>query len=105
MHGRQKVSALRQAQPAENPTGLDFWIEVLEHLEDWVSDHKDAFAPNALRHQIGRTAVSVGEQNVAAVVNDAPVDLLRHTVVIAAVAGLEVIDGNSATRGNHGRQA
>ena len=52
-------------------------------------------AGDALAQQVRPAALGVRHQHVAGVVDDAAVDLFGHAVVVAAVAGLHVIDGNA----------
>ena len=49
-------------------------------------------------------SISVGHQDVTCVVNDATVHLLRHAVVVAAVSGFHVIDGDTEPLGDDGHK-
>ena len=49
--------------------------------------------------------MGVGHEHGAAVIDDPPVDLFRHAVVVASVAGLEMVDGDPTSRGHHRRQS
>jgi hypothetical protein len=49
-------------------------------------------------------ALSIGKQDIAAVVDDAAIHLLGNAVVEATVASLEMVDGDAPARGRDGRK-
>ena len=60
-----------------------------------VAGHEDPVPFDALPDQVRRGALGVGQQHGAAVIDDPAIDLLRDAVVVAAVAGFHVVDGNA----------
>jgi hypothetical protein len=77
---------------------------VLDDFEDGVAGDVDPAALEAFAQKVHAAALGVGEQDVAAVVDDAAVDLLGHAVVVAAVPGLHVVDGDAEPLGDDRRE-
>ena len=98
MHGHQEVSSGFHLQARHHVTGLNLGRESIEHLIDGIPCHKNAVALDPLAQKVLFTAMRVGHQHRAAVVNNAPVDFLGHSIVVASVPGFHVIDWNAHAR-------
>jgi hypothetical protein len=103
---REEVLAWRDAQAGVDAAGRDLLLEVREHFEDRIARDRDPVAGNPFPEQVLPASLRVGQQDGAGVVDDPAVDLLRHSVVVAAVAGFHVVDGNAeAFRHDRGQAA
>src|SRR5438094_130673 len=105
MQGRREVSLRFEAQSRQDRARVYRDLVALDHLKDRVPDHEDTLARDALSQEILFTAMGVGHEHGAAVIDDPPVDLFWHTPVVASVAGLEMVDGDPASRRHHRRQS
>ena len=94
------------ARPSSESTLLrvDPGAVVLEHLGHGRSGDEDVLLADALREQVAAAVLGVGQVHVAHVVDDAPVDLLGHVLVEAAVPGLHVEDGDLEALGGDGAE-
>ncbi len=95
VHGHEEVGACCDPQPLENVALLDPRPVVPDHLADRVARHVDVMPGDPFPEKVRPAPLGVGHQDIARVVDDPPVHLLRHAVVIAAVAGLHVEDGDA----------
>src|SRR5947209_7028364 len=77
---------------------------VTQNFEDGIACYKDAPAFYAFAQEVRSAALRIRHQNIAAVIDCAPVDFFRHAVIIAAVACLHVINGNPHTLCHYRRQ-
>src|SRR2546425_10846007 len=75
--------------------GCDLAVKACQDLIDRISHDEDAIAFDPLPDEILFAALGVRQKKSAAMIDDPPVDLLRHSIVVATIAGLEVIDGDS----------
>src|SRR5205085_12463519 len=94
-----------QPEPRVRVRGPNLLFVVAEHLVDRVADDVDAPALYPLAQEVLPAARGVGHQHIAAVVDDAAVDLLGHADVVAAVAGLHLDDGDAEALGDDRRGA
>ena len=77
---------------------------MVENLIDGIAGDEDSVPRDALAHEILLAAVRIGHQDVAAVIDDSPVYLLRHSVIVASIAGLHVIHRDAEALGTYRAQ-
>jgi hypothetical protein len=77
----------------------------LDYLMDGITDDEDPIAADALAQEVFPAALRIRHQHRAAVVDDPAIDFLGHAVVVAAIAGFHVQDGDAETTGHDSRQA
>src|ERR1035437_262090 len=94
MQRDQEELAAFQAQLFQGGAGSDLLRKMIDYLLDRVADHMDPVAWETLGQQVLPAAVSVRHQNRARMIDHAAIDFLGDPVVITAVAGLHVIDGD-----------
>ena len=96
MHGQEQVFAAIDADVGQRLGSLDLLLVAIEDLLDGVARDEYSALMDALPEQVVPAPVRVRHQDVAGMVDDAPVHLLRNAVVEAAVSRLHVEDGNPA---------
>src|SRR6266511_5739900 len=104
MHRDEKVAPRLETEPSEHPRRGDLLSMRLEHLVDGIADDEDAVAVDALPQEVRAASLGVRHQDVAAVVDHAPVHLFGDAVVVTAISGLEVEDGDAEPLRDHRRE-
>src|SRR5439155_12296068 len=84
---------------------IDALLVRIKHLVDRIPDDENTFALDPLTEEVLLRPMGVWHQHRAAVIDDTAVDLLRDSIVVATVPGLQVAHRNPATRRDHTRQA
>ena len=74
-----------------------------KHLVHGAADDDDAIGRQTLAEQMGAGDLAIGQVDVADVIDDLAIDLLRYALVKATIAGLHVKHGNLAPLGRDGR--
>ena len=104
--GKQNVLALFQSQAGVDITGLDFLQVLVEHFGHGAASDVGALLGQAVLRQVAAGVLRVAQVHIGDNVHNAAVGLLRQALVLAAVAGLHVEDGNVQTlRCNGGQTA
>ena len=103
--GEQDIPALLQAETAVDVARLDFGKVVVEYLGHGRAGHVSALLGQPAVGQITPRVLGVGHVHVADDVHDAAVRFLRKALVLAAVAGLHVEDGDVQTLCSYHTQA
>ncbi len=104
--GKQNVLALFQSQAGVDVAGLDFGQVVVEHFGHGTAGDVGALLGQAVLRQVAASMLRVAQVHVRDNVHDAAVGLLRQALVLAAVAGFHVEDGDVQTlRCNGGQTA
>ena len=93
VQGDQEVLAGLKPELFKYPAVPDFPGIMIDDLVDGIADDVDFIGRDAFAEQVGAAALGVGHPDVAGMVDDAAVDLLRDAIVITAVAGLQVENG------------
>ena len=91
---QQDVLALLQAQAGVDVAGLDLGEVVVQHLRHRRAGDVGALLRQAAVGQVAAGVLGVGHIHIGDDVHDAAVGLLRQALVLAAVAGLHVEDGD-----------
>ena len=105
VHGHQEVLTRLHTQPRVHCGRLDLGGVTLENFKDRIADYEDTVVVDALSEQVFLAAVGVGHEDGAAMVDDAPVHLFWHPVVVAAVARFHVVDRDAHPFGQDGEAA
>ena len=93
--GAQKdILALLQAEPFVDVTCLDLGQVLVQHLGHRRAGHVSAFLRQTAVGQIAAGVLAVGHVDVRNDIHDAAIGLLRQALVLAAVAGLHVENGD-----------
>ena len=92
--GEQDVLALFQPQTGVDVAGLDFGQVVVEHFGHGAAGDVGALLGQAVLRQVTTGVLRVAQVHVGDNIHDAAVGLLRKALVLAAVAGFHVEDGN-----------
>ena len=92
--GKQNVLALFQSQAGVNVAGLDFLQVLVEHFGHGAAGDVGALLGQAVLRQVTAGVLRVAQVHVGNNVHDAAVGLLRQALVLAAVAGFHVEDGD-----------
>ena len=92
--GKQNVLALFQSQAGVNVAGLDFLQVLVEHFGHGAAGDVGALLGQAVLRQVTAGVLRVAQVHVGDNVHDAAVGLLRQALVLAAVAGFHVEDGD-----------
>src|SRR5688572_327098 len=101
----EKIPAGLERQTAQHAGAGDLRLIVRQDLEDRVPRHEDPVALHPLANEVVLAADRIREQDGAAVIDDAPVDFLRHAVVVTAVARFHVVDRNAHAGGDNSGQS
>lgn len=92
--GKQNVLALFQSQAGVNVAGLDFGQVVMEHFGHGAAGDVGALLGQTVLRQVTAGVLRIAQVHVGNNVHDAAVGLLRKALVLAAVAGFHVEDGD-----------
>ena len=92
--GKQNVLALLQSQAGVDIAGFDFHQVLVEHLGHGAASDVGALLGQAVLCQVTASMLRVAQVHVRDNVHDAAVGLLRQALVLAAVAGFHVEDGD-----------
>ena len=92
--GKQNVLALFQSQAGVDIAGLDFLQVLVEHFGHGAAGDVGALLGQAVLRQVTAGVLRVAQVHVGDDVHDAAVGLLRKALVLAAVAGFHVEDGD-----------
>ena len=103
--GQQHVALGLQAELGEDVRGLDLVKVGAQDLRHGRSGDVGALRGAAGVLQVAAGVLGVGQVDVGDHVDDAAVGLLGQALVLAAVAGLHVEDGDVQALGRDGRQA
>ena len=79
--------------------------KMVDDFLDGVAGDVDPIGGKTLGEQIRAAVLGVGQKHRAGVIDDPPVDLLGHAIVVAAVAGFHVIDGDPHPASHDGGHA
>ena len=102
----QDIPVGRQSELVQGLAGADAIHMLPEDLTHRRAGDEDVFLADAFRQQVAAAVLGVGQVDVADVVDDLAVDLFRHVLIKAAVAGLHVEDRDlEALGGNSGEGA
>ncbi len=77
MQGDEKVTVRLEFHAVEDVRTVDAIPVIFDHLQDGIADDVDALARNAFAQQVGARPFRVWHQDVAAVVDEPAIDLLR----------------------------
>ena len=104
--GKQNVLALFQSQAGVDVAGFDFGQVVVEHFGHGAAGDVGALLGQAVLRQVPAGVLRVAQVHIGNNVHDAAVGLLWQALVLAAVAGFHVEDGDVQTlRCNGGQTA
>ena len=92
--GEQNVLALFQSQAGVDIAGLDFGQVVVEHFGHGAAGDVGALLGQAVLRQVTAGVLRVAQVHIGDNVHNAAVGLLRKALVLAAVAGFHVEDGD-----------
>ena len=92
--GEQNVLALFQSQAGVDVAGFDFLQILVEHFGHGAAGDVGALLGQAVLRQVPAGVLRVAQVHVGNNVHDAAVGLLRQALVLAAVAGFHVEDGD-----------
>ena len=92
--GKQNVLALFQSQAGVDVAGFDFLQVLVEHFGHRAACDIGAFLGQTVLRQVATGVLRVAQVHVGDNVHDAAVGLLRKALVLAAVAGFHVEDGD-----------
>ena len=92
--GKQNVLALFQSQAGVDITGLDFLQVLVEHFGHGAASDVGALLGQTVLRQVTAGVLRIAQVHVGNNVHDAAVGLLRKALVLAAVAGFHVEDGD-----------
>ena len=92
--GKQNVLALFQSQAGVDVAALDFLQVLVEHFGHGAAGDVGALLGQAVLRQVTAGVLRIAQVHVGDNVHDAAVGLLRQALVLAAVAGLHMEDGN-----------
>src|SRR5215212_3278786 len=103
MHRHEKILSRFESLAREHLRLRDFFAIMFDDFMNWVAGDEDAPALDSFAQQVHPAAFRIGHQYVAAVIDDATIDLFGHAVIVAAISSLHVIDGNAESLCNDGR--
>ena len=92
--GKQNVLALFQSQAGVDVAGFDFLQILVEHFGHGAASDVGALLGQTVLRQVTAGVLRVAQVHVGDNVHDAAVGLLRKALVLAAVAGFHVEDGD-----------
>ena len=92
--GKQNVLALFQPQAGVDVAGFDFGQVVVDHFGHGAASDVGALLGQAVLCQVTASMLRIAQVHVRDNVHDAAVGLLRQALVLAAVAGFHVEDGD-----------
>ena len=92
--GKQNVLALFQSQAGVDIAGLDFLQVLVEHFGHGAAGDVGALLGQAVLRQVPPGVFGVAQVHIGDDVHNAAVGLLRQALVLAAVAGLHMEDGD-----------
>lgn len=92
--GKQNVLSLFQSQAGVDITGLDFLQVLVEHFGHGAAGDVGALLGQTVLRQVTAGVLRIAQVHVGNNVHDAAVGLLRKALVLAAVAGFHVEDGD-----------
>lgn len=92
--GKQNVLALFQSQAGVDITGLDFLQVLVEHFGHGAAGDVGALLGQAVLRQVPPGVFGVAQVHIGDDVHDAAIGLLGQALVLAAVAGLHMEDGD-----------
>ena len=92
--GEQNVLALFQSQAGVDIAGLDFLQVLVEHFGHGAAGDVGALLGQAVLRQVTAGVLRVAQVHIGDNVHNAAVGLLRKALVLAAVAGFHVEDGD-----------
>ena len=92
--GEQNVLALFQSQAGVDITGLDFLQVLVEHFGHGAASDVGALLGQTVFRQVTAGVLRIAQVHVGNNVHDAAVGLLGQALVLAAVAGFHVEDGD-----------
>ena len=92
--GKQNVLSLFQSQAGVDITGLDFLQVLVEHFGHGAAGDVGALLGQTVLRQVTAGVLRIAQVHVGDDVHDTAVGLLRQALVLAAVAGFHVEDGN-----------
>src|SRR5438477_6221614 len=101
MQRDQEITPWRERKPRQYVGCADQRLRATNNFENRVAGDEDPLARNAFAQQILPAALGIRHQDVAAVIDDAPIDLLRHPIVVTAVSRLHVENGYVEPLGYH----
>ena len=103
--GKQNVLALFQSQAGVNVAGLDFLQVLVEHFGHGAASDVGALLGQTVLRQVTAGVLRIAQVHVGNNVHDAAVGLLRKALVLAAVAGFHVEDGDVQPLGSNDTEA
>ncbi len=77
----------------------------VEDFIDGIACDKDSLSLDAFSQQVLTAALRVGHQNIAAVIDQTTICLLRYSVIVAAIARFHVKNRNTHSLHHDGCQA
>ena len=92
--GEQNVLALFQSQAGVDVAGFDFLQILVEHFGHGAAGDVGALLGQTVLRQVTAGVLRIAQVHVGNNVHDAAVGLLRKALVLAAVAGFHVEDGD-----------
>ena len=105
MGGEQDIPALLQAEPPVHIRGLDPAEVPVQHLRHGRAGHIGALSGQPAVRQIPAGMLGIRHVHIGDDVHDPAVGLFRQTLILAAVAGLHVEDGDVEALGPDDGQA
>ena len=94
MGGKQNVLALFQSQAGVDIAGFDFHQVLVEHFGHGAAGDVGALLGQTVLRQVTAGVLRVAQVHVGDNVHDAAIGLLRQALVLTAVAGLHVENGD-----------
>ena len=92
--GEQNIPALLQPKPGMDVAGFDFRQVFVEHFGHGAAGDVGALLRQTVLRQVTAGVLRIAQVHVGNNVHDAAVGLLRQALVLAAVAGFHVEDGD-----------
>lgn len=92
--GKQNVLSLFQSQAGVDAAGFDFGQVLVEHFGHGAAGDVGALLGQAVLRQVTAGVLRVAQVHIGDNVHNAAVGLLRQALVLAAIAGLHVEDGD-----------
>ena len=94
-----------QLQPIEHAPGVNSGHDIREDFTHWAPGLDHELRRQAFRQQVAPCVLRVDHVHVAEVIDHLPIQLFRHTLIKAAIAGFHVKDGNLAALGRDDGEA
>ena len=103
--GKQNVLALLQSQAGVDVAGFDFGQVLVEHFGHGTAGDVGALLGQTVLRQVTAGVLRVAQVHVGNNVHDAAIGLLGQALVLAAVAGFHVEDGDMQPLGSDDAEA